>query len=573
MPPRKSKKPNNNKRQSILIRIGFFMIGFSAIGGGIMLYKSSAATTWASPYKNPHGAECVAVRSKAVVKPGEKFTAVVEMKNVGTSTFSERFAVYLSEFNNGTATNYWNVSGGSLLSNDILPNQTATFNLSLTAPAEIGNHDFNWAMAIVWSGAVYNPCTGHKVLVLPPPSVSLSLNGQNNNIAVTQGSGLTINWSATPLPTSCTASDNWSGSKSPPTAGSQNITADTSTPGTKTYSLQCSNAYGPSTKVSRTVVVNPAPTTSLPPTSGSVTSPPKTTSPSSITPRRSSSSPLPAVVVDTSPPSAPTNFQVAFTDSVVNLSWDASTDDFGIAGYELERSSNQTDWQKIGNNISGESYSDSDVGYQSTYYYRLKALDESGNISPSVTAQITTGSFEPNVQAEDGIVLTSDDGVVQVTIPVSALNEQASCDLRQSNILHPGIEKFVSISGPYELICKLESGEKVRVFKEPVTVKIILNDSQNKQYSDLKIFTMKNDWEEVLDISEDSSFVLGDSTDFAIMGKINKTPLWQKILIILFIVSAIIGGGLAGLTQLYRWRLRKQIEQQNQNNYNKERGY
>ena len=84
---------------------------------------------------------------------------------------------------------------------------------------------------------------------------------------------------------------------------------------------------------------------------------------------------------------------------------------------------------------------------------------------------------------------------------------------------------------------------------------------------------MKNDWEEVLDITEDSSFVLGDSADFAIMGKINKTPLWQKILIIIFIVSAIIGGGLAGLTQLYRWRLRKQIEQQNQNNYNKERGY
>lgn len=536
-----------------------------------MIFKSSAATQWVSDYKQPHGSLCTSVvPSRSVVKPGDKFTAVVTMKNTGTSNFSPNY-FFLTEFNNEVATNYWKATY-QLLTKDILPNQTATFNLGLTAPSTIGNYDFNWAMGVVYKGYVHNPCTGYKVLVLPPPSVSLSLNGQNSNISVTQGASLAISWTASLWPTSCTASGNWSGSKSPPSGNTINITGDTATPGTKTYSLQCSNAYGPSSTVTRTVVVNPAPTPNPTPPSGTSPTTSSPSSPSSST-TRSTNKPVPAVVVDTLPPTPPGNFKAEFKESVVELAWETSTDDFGVSGYELERSANQTDWQKIGNLITKEFYSDTDVGFQSTYYYRLKAIDESGNASQNVTTEITTGSFSANVKAEEGIVLTSEDEVVQVTIPKSALSEQASCDLRQSDILHPGIEKFVSVTGPYELLCKLESGERVHVYNEPVIVQITLNESQKKQYSDLKVFTMKNDWEEVLDVSEDNSFVLGDSTDFAIMGKLKKTPLWQKILAILFVVAAIIGIGMVGLTQIYRYRLKKQIEKHNQDAYNKERGY
>ncbi len=565
---RKSTKSKSYKRQSRLTKVGLFMLGFSILGGSIMLFKSSAAIVFVG---DPHRATCIQnTPSKTFVKPGSTFTGVVKMQNTGSSTWGPSYGMGLAEYSSaaGNGKVIWNASGTSL-TRDYAPGETATFNLTLKAPDTPSTHTFNWGMYITFQGYLHQPCPDVPITIKNAPVSSVVLNNQPSNISVTKGAGLTIGWSASNGATSCVASGNWSGAKSP-NGGSENHTGDTSSVGTKSYALKCSNEVGAGATATRTAVVNAPPSTTNPPP-GSGTNPP----PSSTTPRGRTSNGTPASggAVDTTPPSAPSNFQAKFSDSVVDLSWDQSTDDFGVSSYELERSTDAIEWQKIGNTITGGSYGDTDVGFQSTYYYRIKALDESGNASPTATTEITTGSFEPNVKAEDGITLTSEDGITQVIIPASALSEQASCDLRQSNTLHPGIEKFVVVSGPYELLCKLESGEKVSVYKEPVMVKVLLNDSQKKQYSQLKFFTLKNDWEEVLDASKDSSFVLGDATDFVIMGKLKTTPLWQKILITLFIAGAIIGGGLVGLTQLYRWRLRRQIEQQNQKAYNNERGY
>lgn len=564
---RQTKKLPYRKKHSSLHRFGLFLIAFAAVGGGFMLYKSSAATTYAS--YPPHHAACIQnTPSKSYVRPGENFTAVVKMKNDGTSNFSPSYGFILAEFNNGVETNYWNDSGGTL-SGDVTPGNTATFNLSVRAPSQPATYGFNWAMLIIYNGVVREPCTGQNVVVKNPPIAALNLNGTAGNITLTQGSGLTVSWSASNGATSCSASGNWSGAKSPPSGGSENRTVDTSTVGTKTYTLVCSNEVGAGTAISRSVTVTAAPPPPAPASPAPSGSSPVPSSSSGT----SASSTVPIVTADTTPPSVPAGFQANYNESVVDLSWSGSTDDHGVSGYELERSTDQTAWQRLGGTITSETFSDPEVTFDTTYYYRLRALDQAGNASGYATAQITTGGFSPNAKAGEALVLTSDDGVVRVSIPAGALAEVAACDLRASRYLPPSPKDYDSISGPYELLCKVASGSRITAFAQPVTVQVNLSDSQKKRYGDHKFYTRASDWEEVKDVSADNGFVLGDSADFAILGKTKKTPLWQKVLITLFILTAVIGGGLFALSYYYRWRLKRRLEQQNRDNYYKERGY
>ncbi len=571
MPAKRRKKPLYQRRHLGLHKLGLFLVVFSVIGGGIMLLKSSAATTYAT--YPPHHAACTqntatTPYNNSYARPGQRFTAQVKMKNDGTSNFSPNYGFILVEFNNGAATNYWKASGGTL-AGDVTPGNTATFNLTVTAPSQVGSYGFNWAMYIIYNGILREPCTGKVLTVKNPPAASLNLNSQASNISLTQGAGLTLSWSASNGPTGCTASGSWSGARA--VSGSENRSGDTATVGTKTYTLQCANQVGSGSSITRTVTVNAAP----PPASPTPSPAPSTSSPkpSPTTGAASNNNPVPVVTTDTTPPSAPGNFQAAYNENVVDLRWDAATDDRGVSGYQLERSLDQSQWQTIGETINGTAYTDQDVNFQTTYYYRLRAIDESGNASANAEAQVATGSFAPNAKSEEALVLTSDDGVAVVTVPAGALNEAASCDLRSSKYLSPNAKGYASISGPYELLCKLASGSRVTAYAQPVTVQVILSDSQKKQYTDYKFYTRESDWAEIREVSADNSFVLGNSNDFALMGKTKKTPLWQKILITLFVIAAVAGAGLVGLTRLYRWRLKRQIEQKNRDNYNKERGY
>ena len=163
--------------------------------------------------------------------------------------------------------------------------------------------------------------------------------------------------------------------------------------------------------------------------------------------------------------------------------------------------------------------------------------------------------------------------MAKVTIPSGAIDGVASCGLSNSEYLAPNVKYYNSVTVPYELSCKLANSDRVTVFAKPVTIQITLSDSQKKQYGELKAYTWSSDWQEITDLSEDNSFALGESSDFAILGKTKSTPLWQKILVIILILAAVIGAGLIALKQIYFWRVRKQIKRQNQDSYNKERGY
>ena len=94
---------------------------------------------------------------------------------------------------------------------------------------------------------------------------------------------------------------------------------------------------------------------------------------------------------DTTPPTAPTNLTASAPESNrVNLSWTASTDNVGVAGYTVYR-----DGSRLAD-TPGTSYTDSTVSANTTYSYLVRAFDTAGNYSSSSnTATVTTPEPPP----------------------------------------------------------------------------------------------------------------------------------------------------------------------------------
>jgi chitodextrinase len=95
-------------------------------------------------------------------------------------------------------------------------------------------------------------------------------------------------------------------------------------------------------------------------------------------------------IIDTQPPTAPTIVSaVARSAKEVDLAWNASTDNVGVAGYEIFR--NGTAMTSVSG--SSLSYADQTVSAGSVYTYIVKAYDAAGNYSAaSNSAEVSTAS-------------------------------------------------------------------------------------------------------------------------------------------------------------------------------------
>lgn len=93
-----------------------------------------------------------------------------------------------------------------------------------------------------------------------------------------------------------------------------------------------------------------------------------------------------AATPDTTPPTAPTNLTaVAASLSELYLSWTASTDNVGVAGYKIFRAGSQ-----VGTTTSGTIYADTGLTASTTYTYTVKAYDAAGNISTASNVGTST---------------------------------------------------------------------------------------------------------------------------------------------------------------------------------------
>ncbi len=502
-----------------------------------------------------------------MVRPGERFTGTVKFYNSGSSTYSPNFGVALAEYR--VSGSIWSASGLDLPGN-IPPGGTVQFNLTLTAPTTPGVYSFDWGIAIVFNGFIPEPCYGPAITVTNPPSVTLLANSANSDISVAKGTGLTLSWSASNNPSICTASGSWGGSK--PANGSENRTGDTATAGVKTYSITCSNGAGSSAATRKVTVNNPP----QPPSgggggssggssgsgsSGSSGATGSNSGSSGSTGGRGgaapgSSSSAPSV---SGPPTSPSDFSSTNQDkTTVRLTWKNPSYSPGLSGYELERSIDQKNWDKVGkDNTPEESYDDTTVDFGTTYYYRLRVIGVNDLKSEYATSQVTTELFQANTDS-DQTTLTSDDQKVNVTIPKSAFDSEANCSLRINNdVLSPTKDKYETVVGPYEILCKISDGTIVTRFKQPVIVTV---NVKKQPYSAYSFYTLSNDWQEIptKPIKSEARLDLTDQTTFVLLGKKGNASLIVKILIGLIVLMAIGVGAL----YLLRWLAVKKEQQQ-----------
>lgn len=91
---------------------------------------------------------------------------------------------------------------------------------------------------------------------------------------------------------------------------------------------------------------------------------------------------------DTSPPTVPTNLTAtAVNSNQVHLTWLASVDDVGVAGYRILRGGTLI----ATTTTTATSFDDTTVSPSTAYFYNVQGVDAAGNLSPvSNTATVTT---------------------------------------------------------------------------------------------------------------------------------------------------------------------------------------
>jgi chitodextrinase len=140
---------------------------------------------------------------------------------------------------------------------------------------------------------------------------------------------------------------------------------------------------------------------------------------------------------DVTPPSAPTGLTAtAESAAAVQLSWNASTDNVGVTGYQILRGGNQVGTASL------TSFTDTTVAPGTTYSYTVKALDAAGNSSAaSDPATVTTPTANPVLFSDD--FTGTDGGAWQSAWTCLAANGSATT---QGN---SGVLAFNDVSGAY----------------------------------------------------------------------------------------------------------------------------
>src|SRR5215475_3523184 len=106
-------------------------------------------------------------------------------------------------------------------------------------------------------------------------------------------------------------------------------------------------------------------------------------------------------VIDTTPPTAPTNLAVASkTSTSISLTWTASADNVGVTGYRVFDGATQ-----VGTSAT-TSFTVTGLAPSSTHTYTARAVDAAGNVSA----------------ASNAVTVTTDPPVVDTTAPTAPTN-------------------------------------------------------------------------------------------------------------------------------------------------------
>ncbi len=222
-----------------------------------------------------------------------------------------------------------------------------------------------------------------------------------------------------------------------------------------------------------TPVPTPAPTPKPTPVPTPVPTPKPTPRPpvTSVPPSAAGggSTPVATPAPTPAPPAQPTNFQaiVAGDNAIVSLSWSPVTAAAGLKGYELDRSTNNTDWSSLVTAYSDTQYRDETAAFGVHYYYRVRAQDNTGGLSPFATVDAVTPAFQGNAVGD--VSYTSEDSLAAVALPGGSVSDQANCSLNaDTQQRKPQSTKQTIVLGPYAFVCKAISGNVITDYNHPV---------------------------------------------------------------------------------------------------------
>jgi hypothetical protein len=119
--------------------------------------------------------------------------------------------------------------------------------------------------------------------------------------------------------------------------------------------------------------------------------------------------PAPTPAPDTTPPTVPISLTAAaVSSSQINLTWAASTDNVGVAGYKIYRNGSL-----LTSVTTGTTYSDTGLTSSTTYSYSVSAYDAAGNVSVqsasvSATTSPNSSSSSTTTSSSAGVTYISD---------------------------------------------------------------------------------------------------------------------------------------------------------------------
>jgi len=128
------------------------------------------------------------------------------------------------------------------------------------------------------------------------------------------------------------------------------------------------------------------------------------------------------IATDSVPPSAPGTLTATGALGRVNLSWGAATDNIGVAGYDVHRSTTAGFTPGVANRIAqptGTTYAD--VVAAGTYFYRVIARDGTGNVGPASNQASGTAAADQLPSAPGTVTATGSLG--RVTLAWSAATD------------------------------------------------------------------------------------------------------------------------------------------------------
>ncbi len=213
-----------------------------------------------------------------------------------------------------------------------------------------------------------------------PPATALTPAAPDFTIAASPTSGQVNPGNSTPSTITLTSSNNFN--------SAINLTCSTSHSTVGCSFNPTSATPTPTQNASSTLTVTTQPATSL----GSYTITITGTSGS-----LSHQTTFSLTVSDTIPPTAPTNLAgQAVSSSQIDLSWTASTDNVGVASYQVERcQGNPCTFAQIGTTTT-TNYNDTGLSANTTYSYRVRAVDGSSlmsnysNVVNAITPPLST---------------------------------------------------------------------------------------------------------------------------------------------------------------------------------------